>query len=184
MHAHACIFIYMYHKQPLAIMIFIWDEDTSSLLLLGDQVILRTSSHPIFIQPWYSTFVTFYSSSDWSRARSFAKVIDKKAVRSSFICTFEGTLLLINNILRRLPCPFNGDCSAGRLYRCAWRARSRHPHTHATCERRIDAKASSEDAVADVEVDRCIDENSASNYGWVALLSFHRSSIDQYSSKY
>ena len=37
--------------------------------------------------------------------------------------------------------------------------------THATCERRIDAKASSEDAVVDVEVDRCIDENSASNHG-------------------
>ena len=43
--------------------------------------------------------------------------------------------------------------------------------THATCERRIDAKASSEDAVVDVEVDRCIDENSASNYGGVALLN-------------
>ena len=56
-------------------------------------------------------------------------------------------------------------CSAGRLYRCAWRARSRRTYTHATCERRIDAKASSEDAVVDVEVDRCIDENSASNYG-------------------
>jgi len=25
--------------------------------------------------------------------------------------------------------------------------------------------------VVDVEVDRCIDENSASNHGWVALLS-------------
>jgi len=49
--------------------------------------------------------------------------------------------------VRRLPCPFDGDCSAGRLYRCVWRARSRHPHTHVTCERRIDAKASSEDAV-------------------------------------
>ena len=93
-------------------------------------------------------------------------------MRSSFICTFEGTLLLINNILRRLPCPFNGDCSAGRLYRCAWRARSRRPHTHATCERRIDAKASSDEAVEDVEVDRCIDENSASNHAKVALLVF------------
>ena len=67
--------------------------------------------------------------------------------------------------MRRLPCPFDGDCSAGRPYRCAWRARSRRPHTHATCERRVDAKASFEDAVVDVEVDRCIDENSASNHG-------------------
>ena len=66
----------------------------------------------------------------------------------------------------------DGDCSAGRLYRCVWRACSRRPHTHATCERRFDAKASSsDDAVVDVEVDRCIDENSASNHGWVALLS-------------
>ena len=55
------------------------------------------------------------------------------------------------------------DCSAGRPYRCAWRARSRRPHTHATCERRVDAKASSGEAMVDVEVDRCIDENSASN---------------------
>ena len=53
------------------------------------------------------------------------------------------------------------DCSAGRPYRCAWRARSRRPHTHATCERRVDAKASSGEAMVDVEVDRCIDENSA-----------------------
>ena len=53
------------------------------------------------------------------------------------------------------------DCSARRPYRCAWRARSRRPHTHATCERRVDAKASSGEAMVDVEVDRCIDENSA-----------------------
>ena len=56
------------------------------------------------------------------------------------------------------------DCSAKRPYRCAWRARSRRPHTHATCERKDDAKASSDEAVIDVEVDRCIDENSASNH--------------------
>jgi len=56
------------------------------------------------------------------------------------------------------------DCSAGRPYRCAWRARSRRPHTHATCERRVDANASSGEAMVDVEVDRCIDENSASNH--------------------
>ena len=93
------------------------------------------------------------------------KVIDKTTVRSSLV-----TLLLTNKTVRRLPCPFDGDCSAGRLYRCAWRARSRRPHTHATCERRIDAKASSDEAVEDVEVDRCIDENSASNHAKVALL--------------
>ena len=68
-------------------------------------------------------------------------------------------LLLTNNTLRRLPCPFDGDSSAGRLHRCAWRARSRRPDTHATCERRVDAKASSDEAVEDVEVDRFIDEN-------------------------
>ena len=62
------------------------------------------------------------------------------------------------------------DCSAGRPYRCAWRARSRRPHTRATCERRIDAKASSDEAMVDVEVDRCIDENSASNDKYVAFL--------------
>ena len=66
---------------------------------------------------------------------------------------------------------FDGDCSAGRLYRCAWRECSRRPHTHATCERRIDAKASSDEVVVDVKVDRCMDENSVSNYGWVARLS-------------
>ena len=104
--------------------------------------------------------VTFYSSSDWSRARLFAKGIDYATVRSSFV-----TLLLTNNYVRRLPCPFDGDCSAGSPYRCVWRARSRRPHTHATCERRVHAKASSEDALVDVEVDRCIDENSASNHG-------------------
>ena len=77
-------------------------------------------------------------------------------MRSSFV-----TLLQTNNNVRRLPCPFDGDCSAGRFYRCAWRACSRCPHTHATCERRVDAKASSGEAMVDVEVDRCIDENSA-----------------------
>ena len=51
------------------------------------------------------------------------------------------------------------DCSAKRPYRCAWRARSRRPDTRATCERRVDAKASSDEAVEDVEVDRFIDEN-------------------------
>ena len=108
--------------------------------------------------------ITFHSSSDWSRARSFAKVTDKTSVRSSFV-----TLLLTNNTVRRLPCPFDGDCSAGRPYRCAWRARSRRPYTRATCERRIDAKASSDEAVVDAEVDRCIDENSGS---WAYFITF------------
>ena len=58
------------------------------------------------------------------------------------------------------------DCSAGRPCRCAWRACSGRPYTRATCERRIDAKASSGEAMVDVEVDRCIDENSASNHGY------------------
>ena len=76
--------------------------------------------------------------------------------------------------MRRLPCPFDADCSAGSPYRCAWRARSRRPHTHATCERIIDAKASSEDAVVDVEVDRCIDEISASNQYYIIILLVSR----------
>ena len=69
------------------------------------------------------------------------------------------------------------SCSAGRSNRCAWRALSRRTHTHDTCERRNDVKPSSEDTVVDVEVDRCIDENLASNRDKVALLSpkLHRS---------
>ena len=67
------------------------------------------------------------------------------------------------------------DCSAGRPYRCAWRARSRRPHTHATCERRVDAKASSGEAMVDVEVDRCIDENSAE---WRVGMFYYLAMID------
>ena len=106
----------------------------------------------------------FDSSSDWSRARLFVKplkVINYATLRSPFV-----TLLLTNKTVRRLPSPFDGDCSAGRPYRCAWRARSRRPYTRATCERRIDAKASSDEAVVDAEVDRCIDETSVSNHGY------------------
>ena len=40
-----------------------------------------------------------FGSSDWSRARSFAKVIDKTTVRSSFV-----TLLQTNKYVPRLPC--------------------------------------------------------------------------------
>ena len=54
-------------------------------------------------------------------------------------------------------------CSAVRLYLYAWRVRKRFPHTNATFERNNDANASSEEAVVDVEVDRYIDESSASN---------------------
>ena len=86
--------------------------------------------------------------------------MDYATVRSTFF-----TRLLTNKIVRRLPCPFDGDCSAGRLCRRVWRGRSRRPYTHATCERRIDAKASSDEAVVDAEVDRYIDENLASNHG-------------------
>ena len=39
--------------------------------LTGDEVALSTTSHPNFFRPCY-----IYSSSDWSRARLFAKVID------------------------------------------------------------------------------------------------------------
>ena len=104
--------------------------------------------------------MSFYSdwSSDWSRARSFAKVIDYATVRSS-ICYF----IADEQNCATPSCSLDLDehCSAGRLYRCAWRARSRRPPTHANCERRVDAKASSDEAVVDAEVDRCIDENSA-----------------------
>ena len=73
---------------------------------------------------------------------------------------------MLKNLLDYLPSAncatpsrsLDDHCSAGCLYRCAWRARSRRPGTHATCERRIDAKACSDEAVV-VEVDRCIDEN-------------------------
>ena len=45
------------------------------------------------------------------------------------------------------------DCSAGRRYRWAWRARSRRSHTHATCERRVDVKESSGEAkLTDVSI--------------------------------
>ncbi|MDA9261439.1 hypothetical protein N9P82_00040 [bacterium] len=45
---------------------------------------------------------------------------------------------------------------------------------HATCERRNDAKPSSEDALVDVDVDRCIDEDLASNLKY--SLSFTEAS--------
>ena len=139
--------------------------------IFGTSHFVLTKSHLFFVRtkvdkhsnpPPFFTNCPIYSSSDWSRARSFAKVIDYATVRSS-ICYF----IADEQRCATLSCSLDLDehCSAGRLYRCAWRARSRRTYTHATCERRIDAKASSEDAVVDVEVDRCIDENSASNYG-------------------
>ena len=51
-------------------------------------------STPTFLELCY-----VYSCSDWSRARSFAKVIDKTTVRLSFV-----TLLQTNKNVRRLPC--------------------------------------------------------------------------------
>ena len=81
-------------------------------------------------------------------------------------------------------CSFDDNCSAGRPYLCARRARSRRPHTHATCERRNDANASSEEVVVDVEVDRYIDEISASNLNCCCLYFFHRSSIIRHSRSY
>ena len=51
--------------------------------------------------------------------------------------------------------------SAGRPCLCARCVRIRRPNMHTTCERR--KNASSEVAVVAVEVDRCVDENSASN---------------------
>ena len=144
----------------------IWGES-------GNLTIL-TKSHYHWVQH-FTHFVTFHSSSDWSRARLFAKVIDYATVRSSFICYLR-TLLLTNKTMRRLPCPFDGDCSAGCLYRCAWRECSRRPHTRATCEPKnrrqgVFRRRGGEDAVVDVDVDRRIHENSVSNHGWMALLS-------------
>ena len=114
-----------------------------------------TTSHPNFFRPLTLVFdgreLDYYL---------FVKVIVYATVWSLFV-----TLLLTNKTVRRLTCPFDGDCSAGRPYRCAWRSLSRRPYTHTTCERRIDAKASSDEVVVDVKVDRCMDENSVSNYG-------------------
>ena len=111
---------------------------------------------------------TFSSSDDWSRARSFAIVIDKTTVRSSFV-----TLLQTNKTVQL--------CDAFRVFRrrlfCGTSLSLRLACTQssfshdATCKRRVDAKASSDEAVIDVEVDRCIDENSASNHKQVAFLN-------------
>ena len=76
-----------------------------------------TTLHPIFFDR-----VRFYSSSDWSSARSFSKV----TIRSPFI-----SLFLTTTLCDSLDC----DCSAARPYRCTWRARKRRPHTHATSVR-------------------------------------------------
>ena len=64
----------------------------------GDEVTLSTTSHPNFLvlfRPLSHLFVF-----EWSRARSFAKVIDYATVRSPFV-----TLLLPNNAVRRLAVP-------------------------------------------------------------------------------
>ena len=79
---------------------------------------------------------------------------------------------------------FDGGCSAGRPCRCAWRARSRRSYTHDTCERKNDAKPSSEDAVVDVDVDRCIGESSVSNRSQEDFVSpkLHPSRTSYYGS--
>jgi len=91
-------------------------------------------------------------------------------VESSIITShkqnFRTISYLVTVWLQRFATPshsLDGSCSVGRTYRCAWCVRSRRPHTDATCERRNDANASSEEAVVDVEVDQYIDESSASN---------------------
>ena len=86
-------------------------------------------------------------------------------MHSSFV-----TLLLTNNIVRRLPCPWTTTVLRDVII-VALGVHVVVVLTDATCKRRVDAKASSDEAVIDVEVDRCIDENSASNHGQVALLS-------------
>ena len=57
-------------------------------------------------------------------------------------------------------------CSAGRSYRCAWCGRSCRLRTYATSEVRNGTNATSEEVLVHVEVDRCIDENSASNLNY------------------
>ena len=130
---------------------------------LGREPVRWWRSHEYHILPQpILTYVTFYSFSDLS---SLIICKGHRLCNRVVVVCYLRTLLLTNKTVRRLTCPFDGDCSAGRPYRCAWSVRSCRPYTHATCERIIDAKASSEDAVVDVEVDRCIDENAASNHG-------------------
>ena len=79
---------------------------------------------------------------------------------SHHACHFLFPVVALTALSRSL----DGNCSTGRSrYRCACRACSCRLHTRATCERQNDANASSKEAVVHVEVDRRIDENSASN---------------------
>ena len=72
--------------------------------------------------------ITFHSSSDWSRARSFAKVIHNATVRSSFV-----TLLLTNNTVRRLPCLWTTTVLRHVLIvALGVHVRNDRPYTHAT----------------------------------------------------
>ena len=74
--------------------------------------------------------------------------------------------------------PLDDGCSAGRPYRCAWRARSRRSYTHDTCERWYDAKPSSEDALVD-GISWPMHRRSFSFKPFPKTI-FHRSSIDRY----
>ena len=105
--------------------------------------------------PFFSMKCTSF---DWSRADNLQKSPTTSPYRQ--VCYF------IYDIQRRaaLSRSLDGNCSTGRSrYRCACRACSCRLHTRATCERQNDANASSKEAVVHVEVDRRIDENSASN---------------------
>ena len=79
----------------------------------------------------------------------------------SVYCGFRLLVYLLDCRLKQCATPsrsLDDHCSAGHLYRLSC-ASSRRPYTHATCDRRIDAKASFDEAVVDVEVDRCAYEN-------------------------
>ena len=92
----------------------------------------------------------------------FIRLLIGRVIRKSHNFQTNNRMVLISYFVadkHRCATPsrsLDDDCSAGHLYRCNWRASSRRPHTRATCERRTDAKAFSDDAVVDVEVDRCI----------------------------
>ena len=75
----------------------------SFLLLINIIFIIHVSAifHPTFSDRHYYTSSDWpgiiYSSSDWSSARSFSKVVDKITVRS-----VSDTLSLTNNYVRRI----------------------------------------------------------------------------------
>ena len=89
---------------------YYWDESGT------DEVTLSTTSYP------YSPITFYFNSCTFVRRKHFIRLligreldhlqksyIKYATVRSQFV-----TLLLTNKTVRRLPCPFDGDCSAGR----------------------------------------------------------------------